>query len=471
MQRKFWSLGFLLVAALVGPQLVMHVPPGHAPDERDHILRADSVLHGMMIGHRAQQNGNTIEGVLADMALAQVITLHPTPLVTSPQPISPVQKWLATEVPWNSKPSFVEDGAPAGYMPLFYVPGALAIGLVRAAGLSPLVAFLAVRSFNFYCFLALGATALHITRRGIVLMFATLLLPMTLSLAASASQDGLLIATTTCAIACLTRAMDPPGQTNTRWLTAAACLLSAVAASKPPYAPLALLLFLQLQARTSTLARRLGLVVLTILPAIAWAFLEAHAASVVVSRPPADAGPLWPGSRPAIFNGPDALAQIHVLAHHTALIALLPLQNVVDNAGIFLQQGIGILDYLCLALPAWLYLAWYVGLACAVAAHICTIAPQARLTLPDFILSGTAILLSVIVMGVALYLDWTPVGMPWIGGVQGRYFLPLLPALPLCLPRFNHPRLATALAAPPILAALLSAAALPGLVKAFYPLG
>ena len=471
MRRNLWSFGFLLLAALAGPQLVVHVPPGHAPDERSHVLRADSVLHGVLIGHREQHDGRPVEGVVANGALADVVSLNDTPVEASPQPISPVHKWLTTEIPWNRKASFIEDGSVAGYMPLFYMPGAAAIGLSREAGLSPYFAFLAVRSVNLYCFMLLGAIALRVARRGRALIFAILLLPMTLSLAASGSQDGLLIASTACAIACLTRMIGPPARAQTRWMVAAACLLALVAAAKPPYAPLALLLFLPIRAGKTHFARRVAAVVVTILPAMVWSCVEARVASVTVYRSPAEAGPLWPGSRPAVFSGPDLLAQLTVLLHHKAMIFLLPLQTMVNDAGSLLQQGIGVLDYLRLYLPSWLYVAWSIGLACALAAHFCAAPSSARLTLPDFGLAGMALFLSAVLFSLALYLDWTPVGMPWIGGIQGRYFLPLLLALPLCLPCLDRPRLAYAFSVPPILAAMVSAATLPRLVSAFYPLG
>jgi uncharacterized membrane protein len=464
-----WSLGFLLIGVVTGPLLTLRVPSGHAPDERNHILRADSLLHGEIIGHRAAQNGKQIEGLLADAALSDVITLPPSPLNTSPQALTPVQKWLATKVPWNSKPSFVEAGSIAGYMPLFYLPGAAAIGLSSVAGLSPSIAFLADRIANLYCFLILGAVALRVARRGAGIIFITLLMPTTLALAASASQDGLLVAAAACAVACLTRAADSE-QTHLKWRAAAAGLLAIVAASKPPYAPLALLLFLPLRLEPAHLLRRTGLVVLTILPAAAWTIFESAVANVGVPRTPAEAGPLWPGARPAIFDAPDPLAQMHVLLAHASLLVTLPLRTIAGNAGTFLQQAVGVLDYLCLYLPGWLYIIWYAALACTLAAHVCGGSSSTRQTIPDSLLAVTAILLSTVAVGLALYLDWTPVGMPWIGGLQGRYFLPFFPVLALCLPRLERPRLARFLIAPAVATAIISAAALPRIVLGFYPL-
>lgn len=57
----------------------------------------------------------------------------------------------------------------------------------------------------------------------------------------------------------------------------------------------------------------------------------------------------------------------------------------------------------------------------------------------DTINNGLAIiqfatfLLSVLGIAVALYIVWTPVGSPQISGIQGRYFIPLIPLLiPIC---------------------------------------
>jgi uncharacterized membrane protein len=68
------------------------------------------------------------------------------------------------------------------------------------------------------------------------------------------------------------------------------------------------------------------------------------------------------------------------------------------------------------------------------------------------------------------YLGWTPVAAERIPGVQGRYFLPLLPfafvALPP-LPRVSERALALAVSAALALVLAISAAAM---VRAYYAL-
>ncbi len=454
-----WPAAFLLLASITGPPLITIIPPGHAPDERGHVLRADSLLYGQLIGHRETIGGVLSEGVIADSALAAVITVPAHPLLKTPEPVSPVKKWLATMVPWDRRPGFIQCGSIAGYAPLFYLPGALAIAFCKLLGLSPLTAFLGVRLANFCVFLAAGAAALRIAGRGRVLMACTLLLPMSLGLAASCSQDGMLIAAATLAVACLTRQLFWP----------AVGLLTCIALAKPPYAPLALLLLSTLRRTPQAARRAVAGVALVVLPASFWSLLEGRVAVVTRHDAAAEAGPLWPGPRPALFAGPDIHAQLHVLASHPWAIVWLPLQSIAGQPGELLREAAGILDYLCLNLPAWLYAAWYAALACAIAAECCGRPRATRLRLSEAVLACVAILLSVLAIGMALYLQWTPVGMPWIGGIEGRYVLPLLPVLVLALPRLARPRLEPYLAGVPLCVAAMDAAILPGLATGFYP--
>ena len=65
------------------------------------------------------------------------------------------------------------------------------------------------------------------------------------------------------------------------------------------------------------------------------------------------------------------------------------------------------------------------------------------------------------------YLFWTPVGHTEVQGVQGRYVLPILPLLALCLPAFNLKgggRLRAALVVLPAAAVAAGVAVLPPVV-------
>ena len=442
---------FLALGLPLGLVLAVRVPFGHVPDERNHALRAESLLHGSWVGQRGTAWDHETSGLLADWAIAAVVTLPEQPMTATPEPVTPEMARRADAVTWNRQPAFVEAGSIAGYLPVLYGPGAIAIGCVKASGGGPAAAFRAVRIVNLLCFGLIGALALRVTRRGRVLMACTLLLPMTLSLAASCSQDGLLIACATLAAACMTRATEAATPTRRTWFAAGWVLLALVIASKPPYAPLSIILLLPLRPGRG-LRLRAALTVLATLPAAAWLAVETRLVMTSPLRPAAEAGPLWPGPRPAMFTGPDPDAQWRVLAAAPSRAVSLPLRSIASGAGTLLHQLVGVLDYLCLRLPDGLYYLWFAALA---ASALATVAgPAAPVRWPDCLLVWGAVLLCAVAVGDGQYLQWTPVGMNWIGGIQGRYFLPLLPILAIGLPCWRLDRIVTPLAVLPVAAAL-----------------
>lgn len=459
----FWPGLLLLTGLPTALLLAFAVPLGHVPDERYHVLRADSLLYGVVIGHRQSLDGHPAAGVLADPAMTSVITLPERPDDLSPQPMNDAMAARARAVPWNINPVFVRDEAMAGYQPLPYLPAAVAIAGVRMAGGSPFAAFHAARLANLMAFFLIGVLSLGVTRSGHAVMATVLLLPMTLSLAASCSQDGLLIACTALACACLTRAADRLA--GPRWAARASMLLAVVIASKPPYAPLALLLLVPLRR---PLTMRLLLSALPLLAAGVWTIAELHWAAVPPWRGPALAGPFWPGPRTASFEGPDFSAQLSVLASSPSLSVTLPIRAMLGGSNWLLHQAIGVLDYLCIVLPRGLYAVWFLALPAAIAADCLASQGMAGLRHRDRVFVAALIATTAFAISLALYVQWTPVGMPWIAGLQGRYFLPLALALSIAVPGLGGSRLELGLSFVPAAAALCDLVWLPRIVAAFY---
>ena len=210
-------------------------PLGRVADEPAHALRAASLLHGQWIGRRApviMPGGaeRVMAGLDADGALLGVQGGSDRPKLLQDH-----ADWSRAQV-WAGTRRFHEAANVAVYMPVFYAPAAVGMGVARAAGAGPFGATYAARMVNVACFAALGLAALLLARRGHALLFCTLTLPMTLSLAGSVNQDGLIIGSSALAAALLSRgaASAPPGWAY--W--AAAVLLACIVAVKPPYAPL-----------------------------------------------------------------------------------------------------------------------------------------------------------------------------------------------------------------------------------------
>jgi hypothetical protein len=477
---------FLFLTLPIGVFLAGTVPLGHVADETAHLLRADGLLYGGIIGHREPvtlPDGRRVvaSGVPADMALLSVVTLPIRPVDPAPQAITAEMVQRARAVSWPDHPTFVNLSYTASYMPLFYLPAAIALGVAKLVGIAPFQAFIAARLANLLCFAGMGSAALLVARRGQIVMFWTLAVPMTLNLAASASQDGLLIASSVLAAALISRASEDAALravSRSPWYWTAAVLIACVATVKPPYLPLAAMLLLPLpidgDRRPSwhEFGRRAVAIVLVCLPVFGWTWLAIHHASVPRMLDPYEAGPLWPGPRPAVFENADVAAQLRVLMAAPTRFFTLPLLHLwYDNA--MPSEIIGVLGWLNLALPHMLYVLWTVALVAAIVGDCVgptdTTGTQVRWA--EFaLLLGTAVA-AIFGIYISQYLIWTPVGMPWIGGPQGRYLLPLFPLLALALPRLGLPggaRLRRALLALPLAAAAANVLMLPRLIVGFY---
>jgi uncharacterized membrane protein len=128
---------------------------------------------------------------------------------------------------------------------------------------------------------------------------------------------------------------------------------------------------------------------------------------------------------------------VAVLLHHPIRVVLLPVTAGGREIPSLWLQFMGVLGQLSIRLPRFLYTLW----ALAIVSGIAALATGARgrtggrsggrLVPPAAVI---AILGSAELIFLALYVTWTPVGMARIDGIQGRYFIPLLPMLLFAVP-------------------------------------
>jgi uncharacterized membrane protein len=473
---------FVLLTLPLGVFLAAIVPLGQIADEPGHVVRAEGLLHGGFLGRREaapQFDSPSIlrAGVYADAGILAAITSPIHPMDPTPLRLAGDELRTARGIPWQGRLVFVPLNSIATYMPVFYAPAALGIAVAKAAGVTPYYAYLAARLANLACYVAAGTVALLIARSARATLFATLLLPTTLNLAASVNQDGLIIASCVLAVALLTTLRPAPGHAAPRCaFSLAAVLIALVAMAKLPYAPLAGLLLLRRDGGTGrrVIVGRLAVIVLIGLAAIGWTWINIRFVAVPVTLPPYEAGPLYDFSPRATFNGPDFAAQFSVILAHPGALFTLPLRTLLTDWSLP-HQAVAMLGWLNVVLPDPLYRAWIVALSAALAADALD-RPQ-----PAVVIRAAEALLVAVIVALCLqavmlsqYLTWTPVGMPWIGGVQGRYLLPLLPLLGLIAARVGLPRIwlvrQTLLCAPAAVA-IADLFFVPRAIVAFYYLG
>ena len=167
---------------------------------------------------------------------------------------------------------------------------------------------------------------------------------------------------------------------------------------------------------------------------------------------------------PPLFPGADLAGQLrHALANPEGFLAAAA-GTVAALWRPWLEGLVGYLGHFDVEIPA---AATALGLTAAAASATLEpipLRPAARLWLPA---AFAATALAVLAMA---YLGWTPVGSRVIQGVQGRYFLPLVPFALAALPAAPAPvRRALAGAVVASLAVVLAVSAL-AMVRTYYAL-
>ncbi|MBV8526114.1 MAG: DUF2142 domain-containing protein [Acetobacteraceae bacterium] len=441
--RRVVVAAFLVFGVPVSVCLAMLTPPGQVADEPAHLLRADALLRGQLIGHRVTEHSpegieRTVSGVEADAALLPMWSLLQAQGNRLTQPLLDQVR----SVTWAGKLKFAQLSNVAVYPPIFYLPAALGLGSAKLLGAGPFHAMLAGRLANVLAFSALGLMALLSARRCHRMLFCILCLPMTLCLAGSMNQDGLIIGTCALTAALLTR--GDAGRSGMAY--GFSCLLiSCVVIVKPPYLPLATMLLLPLPSFRSwrieraLFVRRVWLAIIVVLPCLAWVFFAARYLAAQTPVPPYHPGPLWPRDPAITFVTFDAGAQLAVLRADPRRLFTLPWLSLIHNGNSILE-AIGILGWLSIFLPASLYDFWKFSAAAALTGD--AIDGRKAGWNPRW-LDSTLLLLAAAACVWAVYLSqylaWTHVGASSIDGIQGRYFLPILPFIALAIPQLDVP--------------------------------
>ena len=474
LRRLTLPLCFVLFALPVLLFMSVAVPTGEVPDEVAHAIRMDGLLHGAIVGHRvpfadpAKAGAPFDSGVTANTALLTAgFSFTPgLPLAQRVMTRERLQSLQGTV--WAEQAGFVSIRNTGVYAPLFYVPGAVAMGVAQVLHSGPWQAILVARVVNALLYVVIGVSALLLARRAQGLMFAALVLPMSLSLAASCNQDGLVIASATLAAALLTRG------TMRGWWTGAA-VLAVVVMAKPLYLPLvgmvALLLPVSQSRRGLALPLRLGGAVLAAVPALLWfGVAQAYAVVPFVRGEPFLGGPYWFGDPNQVFGSLDPGLQLQVLLHRPSLFVTLPFATMATDYWM-LQGIIGILGVLDILLPVWMYGLWVTAIGLMCVGEGLAARREARPGVAVSLLAMGCVVAAVFALFDGQYLSWTYTGKATVEGMQGRYFIPLIPFLGIALPfvpvAVAGP-LRAALRVPAVAAAAAGLAVIPALVVRIY---
>lgn len=401
---------FLAASLLGGLAFLIGTPPFQVPDEPAHVYRAYAVSEGRPWAVRTPQGlGERLPASLEELAvgLKGDLPFHPE------RKIRPETIRQAFRVPLDEERRvFVDYRTSAQFTLVAYIPQAAGIAVARALGAPPLGLLYAARIANL-----LAATALiFLGLRGLPsfswLMAMVALTPMAVFLRASASADALGTAVAFLFAGTVARLAWGQGERGGRRDVAllAACS-AALCLSKPVYAPLALMALLIPADRFPGGRRAPALLLLAVATLAAFGLAMQTAAAVDV---------------PVRLDVPvDRERQIRDALADPLRVAGIVAQDYLRLGDRYMAQIVGQLGWLDANLPRpliWGYTALLGLLALFDTRRTVAVAWRQRALLALVSLTVLAL------VSASQYAAWTPYGADYVEGVQGRYFLPLVPA-------------------------------------------
>ncbi len=394
-------------------------PPFQSPDESQHYLKAVALAEGKIL---AERRGDEVGATVPD----EVLQLRESdfPAETPGVPVRFTAGQLAKA--WSADADRPGEGFGfypniANYSPTLYAPQALGIWLGEAVGLPRLGGFYLARLINSGAALLLLVLALRLMPFGQTALLAVAALPTTCYQAGSASPDAMINAMAFTGLALALRF----GLSGSHRQGPAAVYVMAplLALAKGVYLPL---MAAGLQPRANRADRRplhlIGAMAIAALIFVFW--MKANGGSqvlyTIVSRKTGETTTTAPMAE-----------QLAVILHDPAGYLKVLASSMRERAPVYALQIVGRFGWNTILMPLAAY-------------------PLALLMLGSGVLSGSGTRFGVIqrlwwllialgcvlLVETALYLTGTPLGADFVQGVQGRYFLPVLPlALLALMPR------------------------------------
>jgi uncharacterized membrane protein len=410
---------FLVLACSFGLAVLVANAPFQAADENDHFFRVFQLSEGTLIGEKlGNEAGGELPQPAIDVTNTEGIPFH-----------------YETKMSYRlferlSHPVFVDWGrAPrvyhafphtVVYPPAGYLPQTIAVFFGRHLRIGPLGLMYLARLAAFAASVALGYAALRVLPIYRWTTLVLLLCPMSLYLFGSIASDGVLIAAATLLMARVARLAlqrDRPADLGEQVIML--ILAGILALAKPVYLPLAgVALFVtwpKLGSPRSKVLFSAATFVCCVLPIFLWGRVEVA---------------LFVPGKGNIFLDPVAQAH-HIVKMPLAFLVLVAHSIRIQYFNNF-RWMVGMLGWGDTPMPDWFYATFGYGiLGCLVLESKGAKDISWRLRA----VMVTAAVVSVVLIYAAQYSSWNPPGssVP-IEGIEGRYFLPLLPLVVLSFP-------------------------------------
>jgi len=437
----------LVVGLVVGVAFAMQVVPLAGHDEVDHLVYALGVSHGHVIPlRRGDQQGMVLPvGEVAEVRVLLARRYFNTEGSTRtrfmidhfglPGNSSDVDRAtlraardretylqvLARSHP-TSGTEFVAFTGTVSYPPLPMIVDGAAMAAGRALGLSTEELVRLARIVGLLAYLGFAVYAVRRFRGPRWMLAICAVVPVALFQASMVSADGITNGLAFLVLALGLQLAIAAPDVDRRLVAEAAIAAALLALSKPPYLLVALVYLVPI-------ARARGRVLRVLVPVLAAGFAVQLAFTVMSSGVNPYRHYVLGLVSPRMASS-DAAAQVRFIRAHP--------DRFVTAIGHTVGRRGGVIAGNALFETHW-KLDWpirVVFLALLVIAALGPRGPDERVRIAGAlraVLLSLALVTTFVIL-VAAYIGWNPVGASWIFGVQGRYLLPLIPMVLVCVP-------------------------------------
>jgi uncharacterized membrane protein len=419
---------FVLLASIFGLIFVATNPPGFGLDERAHFMRAYEVSQGNLTATTVGKDhrpGAAMPKNLTDWVGASTSDLldnNTTGLFTRHDADPSRYKVFFHK---GFSPPMVDDfpsnaqlAGTFNYNPIGYLHLGLAIKLVIFFKGSILTGLYAARIVNLILYIAIASIAIWITPRFKWLFVATALLPTSIFQASMVSVDPLINSLSFLITALLFKSWYDKKQFSVSIVLIIILLTSILAVTKQPYLLLGGLFLMIPNSHFSNSTRAWTMkgliVVVPVVIGLAWTHIGAHATQAAIK----------------MYFHASFTEQLHFVMLH-------PLSFLAAMVRTYFEY----MDNLFASMTGWVG-DRLVGVPIVLMAgfSVCSIGIAGLLRqkhphnlreiyepMTNKLIIGAITIGITIGISLSLYLSFNPVGAPLINGIQGRYFIPLIP--------------------------------------------
>ena len=402
-------------------------PPFQSPDEPNHFARAEQVSRLEMVPVFVYDKTHPITktdsiskdrrivypdkgGFAVDKGIYELGDAYSSLEHSTDTKIIKNKADSAENLKWKTGIIYFNFANTAIYPPVVYLMQAMGIGMGKLLQLSIIKTLYLSRILNGLLSITLCFFALLLGKRSGILLFIMLLFPMTVSLFASVSQDAVLISCCFLLTAIIDNVEFSDDKNYSRHkLGVMIILMAIIGVAKPPYIIFAFLfLFLKLSPKLKAISIITPFLALTF-----WLFID-HSSFMIKFAP-------------AEMRINSKLQVLHILHHPLEFIMLFFNYDKVALLNVA-YMFIGILGWLDLQFSDHYYRNAYVCLFLGIIVSL-NFRGNTRLRMALIFCAFTT-LIAVI---SAQYVTWVPLEAPSLGGMQGRYLIPIFPFLALAL--------------------------------------